>query len=159
MQLIVILLISIVSQSLVPLEYSTLRKGLLFCMFVLPNIITMLFLCQYINLVLVVRDWLDSLNGYLKELLIIEFEADKRLDNCRESFHSLWELTKEIEKAFQLPVLVLMGTTFINTAAFVYLWIVVPKINPSTYLWFFSNILKISILPLACELCRTKVKK
>lgn len=117
----------------------------------------MMFLLQYFNLVVVIRDWLDSLNEYLKELLIIEFEAEKRLDLSRKYFHSIWELSQVVEKVFQLPVLVVMGITFINTAAFVYLWIIVNKINPSTYLWFFSNVLKISLLPWMCDLCRSKV--
>lgn len=156
-QLISILLISIVSQALVSPEFILLRKILLFTLFVLPNILTMLFLCQYINIVMVLGDWLENLNEYLKELLIIEFEAVNRLHNATQIFHWLWELAQLIENAYQLPVLIVLGTTFINTAAFVYLWIIVAKINPSTYLWFFSNILKISLLPLMCEICRKKV--
>lgn len=157
LQMFLVLIISVISQALVSPEFSVLRKSLLFALFVLPNAITILFLCQYFNFVMICHDWLEALNAYLKEMLIIEFEADKRLNTSRELFHFLWQLTKMIEDVFQVPILVVLGTTFINTAAFVYLWMVVVKINPSTYLWFLSNILKIAVLPLMCELCRTKV--
>lgn len=156
-QLFTVLSISVISQALVSPEFILLRKCLLFGLFVLPNAMTMLFLCQYINFVMVCRDWLEGLDEYMQELLIIEFEASKRLDTARSIYHNLWEITHMIGRVFQLPVLIILGITFLNTAAFVYLWLVVTKINPSTYLWFFSNILKICLLPLMCEICRKKV--
>lgn len=156
-EIFLILLFSIISQVLEPPEFTLLRKLLLFGLFVLPNAIVMLFLCQYINFSIVCSDWLQNLDDYLKELLVSNFEANVKLNNARRIFHYLWDTTYRIEDVFQVPILIVLGITFLNTAAFVYLWIVVIKINPSTYIWFSCNILKISVLPFMCERCKKKV--
>lgn len=138
-------------------EYEDSREILMFLLFILPNIIIMLYVCQYINYVLILNDWLKNLHIYIERMYYSDSDIEMRLSYARQTFYSIWKLSDMVQKYFQFPVLCINATSFLNITAFLYRWLISTHVHLSTFFWIGANLLKLFILPFLCELCCNKV--
>lgn len=163
-EIVIIISIMIITLIFVISEYSPEKQLQLFIVYIIPNGIIMFYICQYVNYIIILKSWLNSLNSYLKNLSYIRNEIDvniqsleKKIKIAKKSYIIIFKLTELIQEYFEIPVLFIKATSFLNTTGFLYLFISSETTHISTYLWIVANALKIFSLPFFCELCMEEV--
>lgn len=157
-EIVVIIIIMCSTLYFVTKEYSQSRQITLTLCYIVPNGLIMTYLCQYINYTLILHDWLKNLNAYLLKLCNDDNDIEAKLITGRKSYIIIWKLSKLLQSYYEIPVLFVKATSFLNTTAFLYLGLASENIFFSTYMWIGANILKIFALPFFCDFCVEKVK-
>lgn len=164
-QIFIIISLMIITLIFVISEYSPEKQIVLLIVYIIPNGIIMFYICQYVNYIIILKTWLKYLNSYLKKLyylrneneINVQLEMENKIIIAKKSYITIFKLTQLIQKYFQIPVLCIKATSFLNTTGFLYLFISSETTHNSTYLWIVANILKIFSLPFFCELCVEEV--
>lgn len=120
------------------------------------NIVSKLYLDQFIKFVLILRERLRDINEYLSNN--IRFVGDENLEKVLECYDVIWQLSRIINFNYGIPLLFGIGSAFFSSTSYIYTWLKFEKLLIPQMLFLFTQIFFLIHLPNICHMCIDEVK-